>query len=120
MSNPVTGWIRSNMENYGEREASMIDRVSESSINAQKMCEEKSGAIKGNYWWQRVDQARDFNHLYLSQSAFKGHDMGAVNSFKAHRYYLDEAAQRRDDLLAEIAAEAAGGGVVEGGMVGGG
>jgi len=33
--------------------------------------------------------------------------MGAVNSFKAHKYYLEEAAKRRDELLVEIAAEEA-------------
>lgn len=85
----------------------MIDRVAEASINAQKFVDEKMGPCKSNYWWQDNRQSRDFDHLYLAQSAFKGHDMGAVNSFKAHRYYLEEAAKRRDELLAEIAAEEA-------------
>ena len=31
--------------------------------------------------------------------------MGAINSFKAHRYYNAEAAKRRDELLEEMEAE---------------
>ena len=35
----------------------------------------------------------------------KAMDKGCVKSFKAHRYYSDEAGKRRDELLKEIAEE---------------
>lgn len=46
-SNPITEWIRFGMERYGEREASMADRVAETSINACKITDERGGTKLG-------------------------------------------------------------------------
>jgi len=104
-SNPITAWISDHMVPYANREAEMKDRLAEASINAQKRVDERNQPFRANYWWQKNHELRDFNHFYLSSSSYKGKEMGNVNSFKAHRYYSQEAAERRDALLKEIQAE---------------
>ena len=72
---------------------------------AQKLVDERHGAINSHNYWRYSKKTNDFNHFYISSSAFKGKDEGCINSFKAHRYYSDEAGKRRDELLREIAEE---------------
>jgi hypothetical protein len=75
------------------------------SVMAQKLVDERHGPIKQHQWWKNTRRNNDFNHFYIAGSSFKGKDEGCINSFKAHRYYSDEAGKRRDELLKEIAEE---------------
>ena len=75
------------------------------SINAQKIVDERHGPSKPNKFWAASNKSRDFDHIYVANSMVKGKDEGAISSFKAARYYNDQSAKRRDELLAEIAAE---------------
>ncbi len=72
---------------------------------AQKIVDERHGPAKPNRWWSNNHRQGDFNHYYNAGSAFKGKEEGCINSFKAMRYYSDEAGKRRDELLKEIASE---------------
>mmetsp|Transcript_25506 Transcript_25506/g.73762 ORF Transcript_25506/g.73762 Transcript_25506/m.73762 type:complete len:108 (+) Transcript_25506:129-452(+) len=105
MSNPLTAWIESGMEDYDTREKFMVDRVAEASINAQRLVDEKQGPYRGNNWWRNERRSREFDHFYCAGSMYKGKDEAAISSYKAARYYNGEAAKRRDELLAEAAAE---------------
>lgn len=104
-SNPLTAWIESGMEDYDAREKAMVDRVAEASINAQKLADEKHGPYRGTNWWRNERRSREFDHFYCAGSMYKGKDEAAISSYKAARYYNGEAAKRRDELLAEVAAE---------------
>mmetsp|Transcript_5700 Transcript_5700/g.8488 ORF Transcript_5700/g.8488 Transcript_5700/m.8488 type:complete len:106 (-) Transcript_5700:238-555(-) len=105
MNNPITSWIKSGMEPYGARERGMVDRVAETSINAQKLVDERMGPVKASNQWRKTSKSRDFDHFYLGHSAFKGKDEGCSNSFKAVRYYENEGAKYRDELLKEVAQQ---------------
>ncbi len=72
---------------------------------AQKMVDERHGSIKSHNWWQKTRTSGDFNNFYVASSAFKAKDEGCINSFKAMRYYSQEAGKRREQLLKEIAEE---------------
>jgi hypothetical protein len=72
---------------------------------AQKLTDERHGPIRSSQFWTHTKRMTDFNSFYMASSAFKGKGEGCVNSFKAHRYYSDEAGKRRDELLKEIAEE---------------
>ena len=72
---------------------------------AQKLSDERSGAVRSNLWFKPTRRQNDFNHFYVASSAFKNKEEGFINSFKAMRYYSDEAGKRRDELLKEIAEE---------------
>ena len=104
MTNPLTTWIESGMEDNDAREKSMVDRVAEASINAQRLVDEKHGPYRGNNWWRNERRSREFDHFYCAGSMYKGKDEAAISSYKAARYYNGEAAKRRDELLAEAAA----------------
>jgi hypothetical protein len=104
--NPITAFISDTMEAYADREASMKDRVSSTAIMAQKIVDERHNTHRPNNYWQRSGSARDFDHFYVASSTFKGKDEGCVNSFKTMKYYSDESAKERDELLREIAEEA--------------
>lgn len=101
-SNPITSWIKSTMETYDDRESRMTDRVAETSINAQKISDEGEAPSAGYYQWKQSKSTKDNDHFYVAQSALKGKEEGYVNSFKAMRYYQDEAAKYRDELLKEV------------------
>mmetsp|Transcript_19683 Transcript_19683/g.24275 ORF Transcript_19683/g.24275 Transcript_19683/m.24275 type:complete len:118 (-) Transcript_19683:217-570(-) len=103
IQNPITTMISFGSETYSYREESMKTRVAETSVMAQKIVDERHGPIKPHKWWQKTHEIRDFNHFYSASSAFKGKDEGFVNSFKAMKYYSDEAGKRREELLKEIA-----------------
>ena len=49
--------------------------------------------------------AGDYNHFYLANSAYKGTDEGYTNSFKTLRFYQNEGASYRDELLKEVAIQ---------------
>lgn len=72
---------------------------------AQKIVDERHGPVKAHTWKSTSHRQTDFNHFYTASSAFKGKEEGCINSFKAMRYYSDEAGKRRDELLKEIAEE---------------
>mmetsp|Transcript_33580 Transcript_33580/g.73982 ORF Transcript_33580/g.73982 Transcript_33580/m.73982 type:complete len:108 (-) Transcript_33580:281-604(-) len=105
MSNPVTSWIEGGMEDQAALEKSMANRVSEASINAQKIVDENHGPYRSDNWWRGDRRSREFDHFPCASSAYKGKDEGSVSSYKAARYYNAESAKRRDELLAEVAAE---------------
>ena len=75
------------------------------SITAQKIVDERHGPHHTDLWWQSDRRARPFNHFYSAGSAFKGKEEGCVSSFKAARYYTEEAAKRRDQLISEVSAD---------------
>lgn len=74
------------------------------SITAQKIVDERHGPHNTDLWWQSDRRARPFNHFYCAGSVFKGKEEACVSSFKAARYYTDEAAKRRDQLIYEAEA----------------
>lgn len=91
------------MEVNQERESEMFDRVAQNSICSQKLTDEKTGPYLAHNSVRRDPRPSDFNHFYNANSQFKGKEEGCVNSFKAHRFYLEEAAQKRKDLIDEAA-----------------
>jgi len=72
------------------------------SITAQKIVDERHGPHNMDLWWQNDRRSRSFNHFYSAGSVYKGKEEGCVSSFKAARYYTEEAAKRRDQLLSEV------------------
>mmetsp|Transcript_20481 Transcript_20481/g.30187 ORF Transcript_20481/g.30187 Transcript_20481/m.30187 type:complete len:108 (+) Transcript_20481:71-394(+) len=102
--NPITSWIRGGMETYSVRESGMKDRVAETSINAQKICDEKRGPFKAYNNAAFTHKGKDFSHFYIANSSFKGKEEGCVNSFKSLRYYQDESKNYREELLKEVSA----------------
>ncbi|GFH61826.1 hypothetical protein CTEN210_18302 [Chaetoceros tenuissimus] len=100
--NPITTWIKNGMEPYANRESYMTDRVAETSIAAQKICDERHGPFRSYNNVSNSRKSKDFGHLYLAQSAFKGKDEGCVNSFKSMRYYQEQSKSYRDELLKEV------------------
>ena len=72
---------------------------------AQKMVDERHGTMRSTNWWRKTKTSGDFSNFYISSSAFKGKDEGCINSFKAVRYYSEEAGKRREEILKEIAEE---------------
>ena len=73
------------------------------SINAQKIVDERHGPHRANNCWQKDRRSTEFNNFYIAHSAYKSKDEGCVSSFKAMRYYTNESAKRRDELLAKLA-----------------
>eukprot|EP00554_Chaetoceros_debilis_P002993 CAMPEP_0194082802 /NCGR_PEP_ID=MMETSP0149-20130528/8220_1 /TAXON_ID=122233 /ORGANISM="Chaetoceros debilis, Strain MM31A-1" /LENGTH=106 /DNA_ID=CAMNT_0038765051 /DNA_START=93 /DNA_END=413 /DNA_ORIENTATION=+ len=102
MNNPITAWIKDNMETYSGREEWMKDRVAETSIAAQKIVDERHGPFKTKLNVTTTRRSRGFDHFYLASSDFKRKDEGCVNSFKSFRYYQDQSAKYRDELLKEV------------------
>lgn len=72
------------------------------SIAAQKIVDERHGPFKTTNISSSTRKARDFDHFYLASSSFKGKDEGCVNSFKAMRYYQNEGAKLRDEILKDL------------------
>jgi len=72
------------------------------SIAAQKIVDERHGPFKTTNISSSTRKSRDFDHFYLASSAFKGKDEGCVNSYKALRYYQNEGAKMRDEILKEV------------------
>uniref|UniRef100_A0A7S2SCD3 Uncharacterized protein n=1 Tax=Eucampia antarctica TaxID=49252 RepID=A0A7S2SCD3_9STRA len=105
MRNPITSFVQGGMERYSEREEKMKNRVAESSINAQKIVDERHGPSRPNNYWQADKRSTEFNHFYVANSAYKSKEEGYVSSFKAARYYTDESSKRRDEILASLNAE---------------
>jgi len=89
---------------YSNDNALLSNRTS---INAQKITDERHGPFKSAHHVRQTHKSADFSHFYVANSSFKGKDEGCVNSFKALRYYQNEGASYRDELLKEVAAEAA-------------
>ena len=71
------------------------------SISSQKLVDEKTGPYRPHGTARRDPRSRDFNHFYSASSEFKNKEEGSVNSFKAHRFYLEQAKQKRKDLIDE-------------------
>lgn len=93
------------MEQYGARESKMHDRVAETSISAQKITDERKGPFRSVNNISFTRKCSDYNHFYLANSAYKGTDEGYTNSFKTLRFYQNEGASYRDELLKEVAIQ---------------
>lgn len=104
MSNPITAWIKSGMETHKEREDKMVDRVSEISVNSQKLHDERSGPSKPWNSYQVENRTRANFRPSCAISAYAGiEDAGDVGSFRAMRWYQKGFAERRDEILTDIA-----------------
>ncbi|KAL7461871.1 hypothetical protein ACHAXS_002277 [Conticribra weissflogii] len=103
MSNPITTWIKACMETYQEREDWMVDRVSENSINAQKLVDETHGPFKIHDVIQKERRTQPNFRQNCAISAYGGQEAGFAGSFTALRYYQSGFAARRDEILTDIA-----------------
>uniref|UniRef100_A0A7S1Z7P8 Uncharacterized protein n=1 Tax=Trieres chinensis TaxID=1514140 RepID=A0A7S1Z7P8_TRICV len=103
--NPITSMMRSMMESQKERDAKFIHRIGESSVDSQKVVDERSGPTRADMFWRSDPRSRGNDHFYFAHSSYKGKPEGCVSSYKAYRYYSDKAAERRDALLAKAKAE---------------
>ncbi|KAL7543557.1 hypothetical protein ACHAXR_012837 [Thalassiosira sp. AJA248-18] len=102
-TNPITAWIKSGMETYKGREDWMVERVSECSINAQKTHDERHGPfIPHNAWQQELKCSVNFRPA-AAISSYAGQEAGNAGSFRAMRYYQKGWAERRDEILTDIA-----------------
>lgn len=81
----------------------MIDRVSETSINAQRMSDERHGPFKMHDCYRGEMRTRPNYRPTASISAYAGMEAGDTGSFRAMRYYQNGFATRRDEILTEIA-----------------
>mmetsp|Transcript_23565 Transcript_23565/g.51041 ORF Transcript_23565/g.51041 Transcript_23565/m.51041 type:complete len:108 (+) Transcript_23565:78-401(+) len=103
MSNPVTAWIKSCMETHQDREDWMVERLSENSINAQKLRDERSGPFKMHNAYQQEMRSKPNYRASAATSGLAGKDGGNIGSYRAVRYYQDGYATRRDEILTDIA-----------------
>mmetsp|Transcript_20720 Transcript_20720/g.34159 ORF Transcript_20720/g.34159 Transcript_20720/m.34159 type:complete len:107 (+) Transcript_20720:69-389(+) len=103
MSNPITTWIKSGMETYKDREDWMTERVSENSINSQKLVDERHGPFKPHDVYQVETRARVNFRPNAALSSLAGSEKGDAGSFRAVRAYQSDFAKRRDEILTDIA-----------------
>mmetsp|Transcript_7604 Transcript_7604/g.16896 ORF Transcript_7604/g.16896 Transcript_7604/m.16896 type:complete len:107 (-) Transcript_7604:935-1255(-) len=103
MSNPITTWIKSCMETYKEREDWMEDRVAENSINSQKFSDERHGPFRPYNVFQGEMRSQPNFRPAAAISSYAGQEAGNAKSFRAMRYYQGGFAERRDEILTEIA-----------------
>ncbi|KAL3757235.1 hypothetical protein ACHAWU_008396 [Discostella pseudostelligera] len=103
MSNPITTWIKKSMETYKDREEWMVERISEGSINSQKMSDERHGPFKVHDHYRAEMRTRtNFRHR-SAISSYAGSEAGNAGSYSALNYYQEGFAKRRDEILTDIA-----------------
>ena len=81
----------------------MTERVSENSINSQKLVDERSGPFKPHNVYQSETRARVNFRPSAAISSLAGSEMGDTASFRAVRAYQSDFAKRRDEILTDIA-----------------
>jgi hypothetical protein len=74
-------------------------------VNAQKIVDERHGPARPHQFFRVDRRAREFDHFFIAGSAYKGKDEGCASSYKAARYYSNEAEKWRNEIMAEVAAE---------------
>jgi hypothetical protein len=74
-------------------------------VNAQKIVDERHGPARPHQFFRVDRRARGFDHFFNAGSAYKGKEEGCCSSYKAARYYSNEAEKRRNEIMAEVAAE---------------
>lgn len=128
MVNPITAFIKGGMQSAADDNAEMVDRVAEwvflrkmlrvagtathwltslssfsrikrTSINAQKLVDERHGPSRRHQFWREERRSRGFDHFCVAHSSLKASEGGYRSSIKAMRYYIDEAEQKRDAIL---------------------
>mmetsp|Transcript_8235 Transcript_8235/g.12893 ORF Transcript_8235/g.12893 Transcript_8235/m.12893 type:complete len:107 (+) Transcript_8235:84-404(+) len=103
MSNPITTWIKSGMETYKDREDWMTERLSENSINSQKLVDERHGPFKPHDVYQCENRAQVNFRPSFAISSLANSEIGCAGSFRAVRAYQSDFAKRRDEILTDIA-----------------
>lgn len=78
--------------------SSSFSRV-RTSIDAQKIVDERHGPYRKHQFWREERRSRGFDHFCVAHSSVKASDARYVSSIKAMRYYIDEAEQKRDAIL---------------------
>ncbi|KAL3791610.1 hypothetical protein HJC23_012200 [Cyclotella cryptica] len=103
MSNPITSWIKACMETYKDREEWFEDRIASNSINSQKFSDERHGPFKPHNVYQSEMRARPNFRPNAAISSYAGSEAGDAGSFRAVRYYQGKFAERRDEILTDLA-----------------
>ncbi|KAL7519218.1 hypothetical protein ACHAWX_004004 [Stephanocyclus meneghinianus] len=103
MSNPITTWIKACMETYRDREEWFEDRVASNSVNSQKFSDERHGPFKPHNVYQSELRARPNFRPNAAISSYAGSEAGDAGSFRAVRYYQGKFAERRDEILTDVA-----------------
>jgi len=91
------------METYQDREKSMVERVSENSINSQRFSDERHGPFMPHNVFRAEMRAHPNFRPAAANSGLAGKSGGDAGSFVAVRYYQTGYANRRDEILTEIA-----------------
>lgn len=81
----------------------MEDRIAETSIDAQKIVDERHGPFKIYNSYQAEMRIKPNFRPLPAISSYAGQDMGKAGSYTAVKAYQMRFAQRRDEILTEIA-----------------
>mmetsp|Transcript_30197 Transcript_30197/g.64099 ORF Transcript_30197/g.64099 Transcript_30197/m.64099 type:complete len:107 (+) Transcript_30197:1870-2190(+) len=103
MTNPITAWIKSCMETHEGREAWMVERVSENSINSQKFADERHSPYAPHDVYRCENRTHPNFRPAFAVSGYAGQEAGNAGSFRAMRYYQSGFSKRRDEIMTEIA-----------------
>lgn len=81
----------------------MVERVSENSINSQKFSDERHGPYAPHDVIRCENRCNPNFRPAAAVSGLAGKEGGDAGSFRAMRYYQNGFAERRDEIMTEIA-----------------
>ena len=83
--------------------ASLASKFRRNSINSQKFSDERHGPFKAHDSYRAEGRTKVNFRANAAISSYAGKEAGDAGSFKAVRYYQNGFANRRDEILTDIA-----------------
>ncbi|KAI2495101.1 hypothetical protein MHU86_19415 [Fragilaria crotonensis] len=106
MSNPVTTWIKSIMENDEERDAEFEDRVASTSVLAAKLVDQRNTPHRYSGYYKEDFRTRGFDHFFYASSTLKANVGGIRSSGYAMEFYNDLAEKKLAKVIAKCKEQA--------------
>merc|ERR1719401_557067 len=104
--NPITSFIKSTMVPPEEHYKALEDRVAKISIESVRYHDEERNSENVGQPWLIEMRREDFsNKILCANSSYKGTEAGSRNSYKACRYYSQQAKDRLKLIQKEIQEE---------------